>query len=91
MPKMTSISFMHTTYGKPQIRIDRRHHYQGIHEAIDCPLTMKEAMLVCKWAEDYIRSHNRAYFSLYPCGFYMAVKNHMPKQKEVDNDCAGSD
>ena len=84
--RMTAISFMHSTYGKPYLRIDRGRHDQGTYEATDCPLTMKEAMLVCGWAQDYIRSHERVYFSLYPCGFYMAVKNHMPKQKEVGDD-----
>lgn len=76
MPKMTALSFTHTTYGKPRIRVDRGGHVYGHLEQASCFITMQEAMLVCKWAEDYIHSHEGVYFSLYPCGFYMAVQYH---------------
>lgn len=76
MQKMTAISFSHTTYGKPHLRVDRGFHGLGTHEQVSCPLTMKEAMLICQWATSYIRSHENVYFNLYPCSFYMAVQNH---------------
>ncbi len=80
MPKVTAILFMHTTYGKPRVRIDRGRHEDGSFEQASCSITMKEAMLVCKWAENYIRSRKGVYFSLYPCGFYMALQNHKERE-----------
>jgi len=73
VPRMTAISFMHCNYGRPTLRVDRGNHSQGTHNATSCGLTMKEARLVCNWAREYIRSHEGVYFSLYPCGFYIAV------------------
>ncbi len=73
MPKMTAISFTHTTYGKPHMRVDRGLHRQSTYSGTRCELTMDEAMLISQWATRYIRTHKDVYFNLYPCGFYIQV------------------
>ncbi len=73
MLKMHAISYTHCNYGRPTLRVDRGRHGQAAHTSTSCQISMKEAMFVCKWAHDYIHSHENVYFSLYPCGFYVAV------------------